>query len=72
MEVFSTDWLLDDQPSRVAVKRVSREYAPVRNKNLSLEQDNLYLKELEFFHTKVEDMMQEIRIMARVSGSSPV
>jgi hypothetical protein len=70
-EVLAVDWKAgDDYPTtRVAIKRVSRDYAPARDKNCPLEHDNLYLTQRDAFYAKVEDMMQEIRIMARVRTS---
>lgn len=72
MEVFAVD--LPDlpghgqatKPTRVAVKRVERKYEPFRNTQIPLEQDNLYRDERDLFYAKVEEMTQEIRIMARV------
>jgi len=69
MEVLALDWTADGASQtarRVAVKRVNREHAPTRDKSRPLEQDGLYLRQRDIFHAKVEDMMQEIRIMSRV------
>jgi len=73
MEVHSLVWRKpkENHETRVAVKRVSRAYAPVRDKSLYIGTDRLYLTGREIFYKKVEDMMQEIKIMARVPIQLP-
>jgi hypothetical protein len=76
MEVFAVDYRPQtEKPSndgilvssrRVAVKRVSREHAPVRNHALALEEDFVFLKGRDEFYDRVGAMTQEIKILARV------
>lgn len=75
MEVFAVDYVVPNNPAeadgmksskRVAVKRVSREHAPVRNHALALEEDFVFLKGRDEFYARVGAMTQEIKILARV------
>lgn len=77
MEVFAVDYEPPGQSEncpkesrRVAVKRVSREHAPVRNHTLALEEDFVFLKGRDEFYARVRAMTQEIKILARVSFRS--
>lgn len=75
MEVFAVDYCPTNKTSegsrseskkRVAVKRVSREHAPVRNHALALEEDFVFLKGRDSFYAQVGAVTQEIKILARV------
>ena len=73
MEVFAIDYPPNKPPEesqmksrRVAVKRVSREHAPIRNHALALEEDFVFLKGRDEFYARVGAMTQEIKILARV------
>lgn len=69
MEVLAAALQLSPEqpPTRVAIKRISRQYSPIRNKRIPLENDFIYLQKRRTLYTKVEDMLQEIRVLARVS-----
>ncbi len=62
MEVFAGDWENDGQgkPSRVAIKRISRQYVPTRNKDIPVEKDSICLQERSVFYSRVEDMTQKL------------
>lgn len=75
MEVFAIDYVSPTSKEagdgtsvsrKVAVKRVSREHAPVRNHALALEEDFVFLKGRDEFYARVGAMTQEIKILARV------
>uniref|UniRef100_A0A093XHD2 Serine/threonine-protein kinase/endoribonuclease IRE2 n=1 Tax=Talaromyces marneffei PM1 TaxID=1077442 RepID=A0A093XHD2_TALMA len=74
MEVFAVDYSPQENKGseagrsttrKVAVKRVSREHAPVRNHALALEEDFVFLKGRDAFYARVGAMTQEIKILAR-------
>jgi hypothetical protein len=66
MEVFATRW----KGKGVAVKRLKREIVPSRNNDIPIERNTAYVKARDQFYQKVQDLMQEILIMCRVSCSS--
>ncbi|CAH0047011.1 unnamed protein product [Clonostachys solani] len=63
-EVLTKNWQKNGELKRVAVKRIRRDHIPCRNPGLPLQDDYVYLKERDVFYSKVEDILQELRIMA--------